>query len=137
MRAHAKPSGTRCALFAGAALAAAMLTMVAMPCSASAQHFSFDYSYGYPGTAYSYSPYWYPGYSYPYYPFYAHRHHWYGDWDHDRWDRHWAGHGWDHGGLHNSGRGQEAHGGGGRASPDSRSIARGNQFRNFLFHNFH
>ena len=139
MGAHAKPSWSRSALLAGAVVATAGLTMGAMPRSVAAQYFSFDYSYGYPGTAYSYSPYWYPGYSYPYYPLYAHPHHWHGDWGHGGWDRRWGGHGWDHGGWHNGGRGQEAHGdrGGGRALPNSESIARGNQFRDFLFRNFH
>ena len=139
MRAYAKPSWSRCALLAGAVVATAGLTMATIPRSATAQYYFFDYSYGYPGTAYSYSPYWYPGYSYPYYPLYARPYHWHRDWDHGRWDRRWGGHGWDHGGWHNGSRSQEAHGdrGGGRTFPNSESIARGNQFRDFLFRSFH
>jgi hypothetical protein len=107
--------------------------------SARAQYF-YSYDYGYPGTAYYYSPYSYPGYSHFYYSPYSRPYPWHENWGHGGWDRHWEGHGWDHGGWHNSGRGQQAHGGergGGRAFPNSESIARGNQFRDFLFRNFH
>jgi|SRR5215471_4631033 len=89
MYAHAKRSWCRHAVFAGAILATAALGLGAMEHSARAQNF-YGYSYGYPGTAYSYSPYWYPGYSY--YPRYGYPHHWHGDWGHGGWGRHWSGH---------------------------------------------
>jgi hypothetical protein len=137
---HAKPSWSGCALLVLAVVATAGLTMAAMPRSASAQYFSFDYSYGYPGTAYSYSPFWGPGYSFPHYPLYARPHHWHSYWGNGGGDRRWGGRSWDHGGWHNGGRSQEGHGGdrgGGRNLPNAESIARGNQFRDFLFRSFH
>ena len=64
MGAYTKPSWCRRALFAGAVLATAALSMGVMPRSATAQ---YAYYYGYPAAGYY--PYPYPAYTY--YPSYA------------------------------------------------------------------
>src|SRR5438270_7667796 len=61
MSVRTKTSWSRRAVFTGAVLATAALTMGVMSRSAAAQYV-YDYGYGYPGTVYSYSPYSYPSY---------------------------------------------------------------------------